>query len=242
MNTKRYYIIDYIRVFVIINMILYHALWDMVHIFHSDYMWFKGSFCHIWQRIICITFIFISGFCWSISRNHLKRGIYILICSFIITAVTAVFMPESKVMFGILVLIGSSVIIMIPLEGLLKYINKFAGLILSVLLYIFFYNINKGYILFDIKVPDYLYNGSFMTYMGFMDKNFYSSDYFSIIPWIFIFFSGYFAFGIFSEKNMLYLLEGKPNKIVMGISRKSLLIYLIHQPIVYGILTLIYHK
>ena len=79
-----------------------------------------------------------------------------------------------------------------------------------------------------------------MTYIGFMDKSFHSSDYFSIIPWIFIFLSGYFAFGIMSERKLLYLLEGKFNKYIMEISRKSLIIYLIHQPVVYGILTLIY--
>lgn len=240
MNGKRYYIIDYIRVFVIINMILYHTVWDMVYMFGSDYMWFKSSFGHIWQSFICITFIFISGFCWPISRSHLKRGIYILVCSFIITAVTVIFIPKSAIKFGILTLIGSSVLIMIPLEKLLKYINNSLGLILSVLFYIFFYNINKGYILFGIRIPDCLYNGNFMTYIGFMDKSFHSSDYFSIIPWIFIFLSGYFAFGIMSERKLLYLLEGKFNKYIMEISRKSLIIYLIHQPIVYGILTLIY--
>lgn len=241
MEKERYYVIDFIRAFVILNMIIYHALWDIVYLFDRDIEWYVSDMGEIWQRFICITFIVLSGFCWSMSRNHVKRGIYTLVMGAVISVITMIFVPEGTIKYGILTMIGSAVLIMIPLEKVLKYANDWGGFILSILLYVFTKDINRGYLLFySVKVPEYLYRGEFMTYLGFEEEGFYSADYFSLIPWIFVFISGYFLYRIMKRKNLIMTLKGVPNHIIEGISRGSLVIYMLHQPVVYGLILGVY--
>ena len=242
MVKERYYVVDYIRVCVILNMIIYHTLWDIMYLFGKDIPWFISGVGNIWQKFICITFIILSGFCWSLSRNHIKRGIYILAMGFLISFVTTVFVPEGSIKYGILTMIGSSVIIMIPLEKALNKINSFAGLILSFALYIVLKDINMGYIFFHkVSLPKYLYKGELMTYMGFTEKGFYSADYFSLIPWIFMFIFGYFLYKVMKSKGWILYLKGVQNKLIEKISRGSLIIYMLHQPVVYGLLLAVFN-
>lgn len=242
MVKERYYVVDYIRVCVILNMIIYHTLWDIMYLFGKDIPWFISDVGNIWQKFICITFIILSGFCWSLSRNHIKRGIYILAMGFLISFVTTVFVPEGSIKYGILTMIGSSVIIMIPLEKALNKINSFAGLILSFALYIVLKDINTGYIFFHkVSLPKYLYKGELMTYMGFTEKGFYSADYFSLIPWIFMFIFGYFLYKVMKSKGWILYLKGVQNKLIEKISRGSLIIYMLHQPVVYGLLLAVFN-
>lgn len=239
MANKRYYILDYIRLFVIINMILYHLLWDMVYIFDVDFEWFRNS--HLWQRFICISFILLSGFCWSLSRRHIKRGVIILICGAVISIITTIFMPLQAVRFGILTFLGFSILLMIPLERALKCMNDVMGLITSLILFLLSYNINTGYLCFGtVELPEELYNGNLMTFIGFRDKSFYSTDYFSLFPWIFMFMAGYFLYRYMYRKNIMGMLEKGKNNIISIISSWGIVIYMIHQPIIYGILTLLF--
>ncbi|MDE7404312.1 MAG: DUF1624 domain-containing protein, partial [Lachnospiraceae bacterium] len=66
----RYGVLDGIRGFVVISMILYHACWDLVYIFGKDWSWYRGRGAYIWQQSICWSFILLSGFCWSLGKKH----------------------------------------------------------------------------------------------------------------------------------------------------------------------------
>lgn len=229
---NRYYRIDHIRAFVIINMIIYHAVWDMVYLLGYGIEWFTDMPGRIWQRFICIAFIMVSGFCWKLSRNHIKRGLIVFGGGIVVSVVTAVFMPEAEIRYGILTLIGSCVIIMIPFEKCLKYINSIAGFALSVVMYILFKDVTRGYIA-GVHMPEALYKGDIMTYIGFKEEGFVSADYFPLLPWMFLFTGGYFLYRVLKENNMLELVRGRKNTFTESISRRSFIIYLIHQPVVY---------
>lgn len=231
---KRYYVIDYLRAFVIINMIIYHLLWDMVYLCGHNIMWFNDIAGVIWQRFICISFIMISGFCWSFSKNHIKRGLVILCAGAAVSLVTAVFMPEAAIRYGILTLIGSAVVIMVPAERGFVHINAAAGLIISIVLFFIFRDTAKGYIA-GFNVPEIFYSGGIMNYIGFMEEGFVSADYFPLLPWLFLFFAGYFLCRVLMENNLLENLKGRNIPFISAVSRNSLLIYLIHQPVVYSI-------
>ena len=90
-------------------MIIYHAVWDLVYIFGCDWKWYKSDMAFYWQQSICWSFIFISGFCWKMSKRNLRRGLQVFGGGLVITFATLVFMPDSRVIFGVLTLIGSSI-------------------------------------------------------------------------------------------------------------------------------------
>lgn len=238
----RYYVLDTVRGINIISMILYHFVWDVVYITGVKWLWFEYGIGYVWQQVICWIFILLSGFCWSMGKNQWKRGVLIFAAGIIISVVTTIFVPEQKVMFGILTLLGSSMLLMIPLQKIFVKISPVVGICMSSLLFFLLRNINTGYIGFENlnikKIPSFFYKNDFTAYLGFPGPHFESTDYFSLFPWIFLFIAGYFLYHIISQKNKMFLFSHKGINVIEFIGRHSLLIYLLHQPVIYVFLIL----
>lgn len=252
MQTKksfgRLHFVDEYRGFVILNMIAYHAIWDLVYIFGENWQWYKSDIGHVWQQWICWSFILISGFCWQMGKNPWKKGVIVYACGVVVSLVTVVFMPQSRVMFGVLTLLGSSMLLMIPLDLLCRHIQPIIGAVISFLLFLFTYPVNRGYFGFGEQklflLPNEWYANAFTTYIGFTEEGFFSTDYFSILPWFFLFLTGYFCYGAVFHRKPKCGIENCPLVLFLQkslcpplgwIGRKSLIIYMLHQPVVYGI-------
>lgn len=245
----RLYLIDEYRGFWIANMIIYHGIWDLVYIFGCDWQWFRSDFAFVWQQWGCWSFIFISGFCWQMSRQNLKRGVQVFGAGLIITLATVLFMPDSRVLFGVLTLLGSSMLLMIPCNKVFQRINPWIGAVASFLVFLFVYPVNDGYFGFGgvemLTLPRELYSSWIGSYLGFTEPGFWSTDYFSILPWFFMYLVGYFTYSVVfkgKEGRGKALTKRVMEKSIcppLGwIGRNSLIIYMLHQPVIYGILIL----
>lgn len=244
MNTKRYYILDGIRGFALVNMLIYHGVWDLVYMFGCDWQWYRSELAYAWQQYICWTFIFLSGFCFPFGKKKLKRGLIVFISGLLISIVTLVAMPENCVIFGILTLIGSCMLLMIPLEQILKKVPPVIGLLFGFMLFFFTRNVNQGCLGFGdlrlVALPEHWYRNLFTTYLGFPTPDFYSTDYFSLFPWIFLFVTGYFANCFLRQKNLLSHLQPCKIKPLEWIGQHTLGIYIVHQPLIYLVLTVFF--
>jgi uncharacterized membrane protein len=231
-------------------MIIYHTLYDLVYIFDCNIAWFDGPAGIVFERFICISFILISGLCINLSKNIFKRGLTVFSAGVLVTVITLVFMPEERIIFGILTFIGSAMLLTGLMNRLLKRINPYILFAVSLILFITLYNVNDGYLGFygiiKLFVPSILYNGYIMTFLGFPFGEFFSSDYFSFFPWYFLFLSGY-ASGRIIKIDEVLKTEGIKKKVLTYkiplltfLGQRSLLIYLIHQPIIYFILLLLF--
>lgn len=240
MRDKRYVLLDEIRGFALLNMIAYHALWDLVYIFGMDLPWYKSDGAYLWQQGICWTFIMISGFCWPLGRHAQRRGLIVFAGGILITAITVALMPQDRVVFGILTLIGSCMLIMSILDRVLQKVPSFLGVLVSLILFCLTRNVNDGYLGFEavniVKLPDALYCNLFTTYLGFPENGFYSTDYFSLFPWMFLFITGYFLHKNLLHNNKLAFFEKGRLAWAAYLGRHSFEIYMIHQPALYLIL------
>lgn len=241
MKTDRYHLIDTLRGFALINMFIYHTLWSMANIFHYKISWFPSFHTYLWQQSGASLFIILSGFCWALSKKHLKRSLVVLSCALIIFICTYFFSKSSVITFGILSFIGSAMLIMLPLAKILKHLPPTGGLILSLILFFALKHVPHGYCgigSLHWQLPQNLYNGYFTAFIGMPPDNFYSADYFPLIPWLFMYTAGYFAY------YLLMPLLSKTNMLNYNISpltflgKNSLLTYLLHQPIIYCLLLL----
>ena len=146
---RRIAALDALRGLNLLSMIAYHICWDLVYLFGMDWSWYRGTGAYIWQQSICWTFILLSGFCWPMGRRPLRRGLTVFACGWIITLVTVIFMPDEQIWFGVLTLIGSCMLLLIPLERGLRYVPAGAGLAVSAALFALLRNVNRGTLGFE---------------------------------------------------------------------------------------------
>ena len=242
-DRPRYYALDDIRGITLISMIFYHAMWDIVFILGKDIKWYNEAPGYIWQQSIGWTFILLSGFCWQLGRHRLKRSITVFMAGLLVTAVTLLAMPQNRVIFGVLTFIGSAMFIMIPFDKFLRKCKAGVGLALSLALFFISRDINSGWIGFEsirlVKVPQFFYDNLFTTYLGFPNRGFFSTDYYSLFPWLFLFMAGYFLYNILEKSGFLKSLSKSIFPGVGILGRFSLIIYMVHQPLIYLVILMI---
>lgn len=241
---KRYGVLDGIRGWTLLNMILYHAVWDLVYLFGVNWPWFNGPLVFWWQQSICWTFIFLSGFCVSMGRRKMRRGVQVLVASGLVSAVTLLAVPEAPILFGVLTLLGACMLLTAWAQPLLDRIPAGAGLPASLTLFFLTRNVNIGTLGFGpwnlLALPQGLYRNLFTAFLGFPTEEFYSTDYFSLFPWCFLFLAGLFAFRLCREGRALSHLAARPPEPLGTLGRYSLPLYLAHQPVLYGCLWLFF--
>lgn len=241
---KRFWEVDSLRGLAIVMMVVFHFIFDLNYFgiysfdIHSGFLWWLA-------RITASMFIFLVGLSLSLSyarttllnRNitekelflkYLKRGLKIFAYGLLITAVTYIFMGDGFIVFGILHFIGIAII----LEYVFikrKYINLFLG----------FAFIAAGIFLMSFRFDFYG-----LLWLGFIPNNFYTVDYFPLLPWL-----GIVSFGILLGNTLYekyvrqFKLPDLSSNLIVKISsflgKHSLLIYLIHQPIIILLLFLL---
>nr|WP_297873230.1 heparan-alpha-glucosaminide N-acetyltransferase domain-containing protein [uncultured Blautia sp.] len=232
---KRLLLLDGIRGFAIVNMVLFHFLYDVFVVCQLKTQWYLHPWVQLWQQMICWTFLLVSGCTWNMGKQRLKRGIILNLLGFAVTAATLLFLPEQVIWFGILNLIGCAYLLLIPFEKILKKIPPYLGMAGSFLFYFFFQNLERGYLGFGehalINIPARFCEFRLLTVLGLPYPGFYSSDYFPVFPWIFLFIAGYYLSLLLSKHPQLRKKFYPSVPLLSKIGQKSLLIYLLHQPV-----------
>ena len=175
-QSLRYRLLDELRGLNLINMMLYHGMWDVVFLFGITQKWYIGRPGFLWQQSICWVFLLLSGFCLPMGRHPFKRGAVVFGAGALVTAVTLLFLPEDVVWFGVLTLLGSSMLITAALDSLLRRIPPAAGVVVSAALFWVTYPTMRGFWNLPggrLALPQALYANGLTAYLGFMPKDFF---------------------------------------------------------------------
>ena len=112
---------------------------------------------------------------------------------------------------------------------------------MAFLIFLFTKNINSGYLgLGNFRIaelPVSWYSNYFTTFLGLPFRGFYSTDYFSLLPWFFLFLFGCFIGKWFKERKIPDFMMNKHSDFLCRIGSSTLAIYIVHQPIIYGVLS-----
>ena len=231
--TKRFWEIDFLRGIAIISMIIFHIAFDLNYfrVFNFD---IGNIYWTIFRKSIFVLFFLLVGISLSLSHSknkqfldYLKRGLKIFFWGLIITLVTVIFMQQGYVLFGVLHFIGLSIILVYPFLKF-SYLNLiFEVPIISIGLYLFNFS-------FDFQ---------WLLWLGFRPNHFQTVDYFPLLPYF-----GIILIGIFLGKKLYpnalraFKLKDSPRQPIMRfvefLGKKSLLIYLIHQPVIIGLIVI----
>jgi uncharacterized membrane protein len=224
----RYWEIDFARGTAIIMMVLSNFITDLQYFF--DYTSYN-TFWWFFARLTAFMFILIVGLSLTISHSrtsegfnkYLKRGTKIFTLGLIITLSSYFFIPADYIRFGVLHLIGLSIILTYPFLRFKKPIIAVTGITCILL----------GVIIKSISIkPTWLF------WLGLTASNFSSVDFFPLLPWLGIVLLGiWLGKTIYPKGRRKFIVPDWDNKI-SKIGRYSLYIYLAHQPVLLGILFL----
>lgn len=232
MNNRRHSL-DTLRGLTLLSMMAYHACWDLVYLFGKDWSWYGSFPAHVWQQSICWTFILLSGYCFHLGRRQVRRGLLALAGSAAVSL--GGLAAGSPIWWGVLTLLGTAQLVTVPLDGLLHRVPPRLGVAASFSLFLLLRDVNAGYLGFEgvrvLALPEAWYRGFFTAFLGFPGPGFRSADYFSLLPWLFLFWTGWFLYRLRPEPEREIRLPG-----VTALGRHSLLAYLLHQPVIYGVL------
>jgi uncharacterized membrane protein len=229
---NRFWEIDTMRGVAICMMVLFHTLFDLTFLGVAA-IEVSSGFWRYFAYVTAFLFVFLVGVSLTISSAHarrvlpkrtyylkyIQRGLFIFGLGLAITLVTWLIIGPWFIRFGILHLIGISIILSIPLLRF-KWINLVAGILI----------IFAGVMVHTIRGPDWL------LFLGIHSPSFYTVDYTPLLPWF-----GVVLLGIFLG-NLAYP-EGKRRWMVPDLKfplrdglvllgRHSLAIYVVHQPII----------
>jgi uncharacterized membrane protein len=219
----RYWEIDAIRGLAVLLMIAYHAIFDITY-FGS------GSVPINFAYAVASIFILTSGISLSISYSRAsrfakfaKRGIKLLVVGFVITGVSYMLLREGVIVFGVIHFFGVTSFLIYFVLRFVK--SKWIFLLLGILV------IASG-----IVVNDFIAENNYFVWLGLKTANFFTFDYFPLLPWF-----GVMLLGVFLGKTFypsgkrgfkIFEIKGIPASIVTFLGKHSLAIYIIHQPII----------
>ena len=242
-NRPHYGLLDTVRGLCILSMVAYHGMYDLVDIFGLPSAWYTGLPGYIWQQSICWTFILLSGMCWQLSRHHVKRGLLLVGCGAAISLITWLAMPSQRILYGVLNLLGLSALLLIPLDKVFRKIPAWAGLGGALLLFALTKNVSRGSLGFEglvlCRLPRWLYATDLLAVVGFPSPSFWSTDYFPLLPWFFLFCAGYFLWSLLDKSPRAKALLQPGLRPLSFLGRHSLVIYLIHQPALMAVFTVL---
>lgn len=240
-KAKRVGLLDDLRGLLIIGMVIYHFIFDIIDVYGITNSLLDLPFV-IFTRILGASlFIFIAGSMCNYSRNNLKRGLIALAIAMSITIITGFVIPSQSVKFGIIHFMGVAMILYHLLAKLLEKIPTMVGSIASLFLFLVSFHLPNGYLgfqnLFVIPLPKSLYFANYYPF-GFSAPSFSSVDYYPIFPWIFMFFTGYFIGRLIKQGLFPAFFYKTYNRFFNYMGKHTLLIYIVHQPILYTLTVL----
>ncbi len=241
--SRRIYLLDEVRGFAIVCMVFFHAFYTMAYMFGWK---IGGVLLELFmpaEPYFAAAFVLISGISSRLSRSNALRGARLAVIAALLTVVTVVLdnvfgMSGSSIYFGILHLLSAGMLFYAATEKWLEKIPVWVTVPLCAILFALTYNMQYGTFGFGpiaVDIPVSL-AGQAAFYPFFTNaRSFVSSDYFPLLPWLFMFVIGtalgkYFKLGKIPK--FFYPSHFKPLSFC---GRHSLLIYLAHQPLIYGI-------
>ncbi|MGE4588588.1 MAG: heparan-alpha-glucosaminide N-acetyltransferase [Acidaminococcaceae bacterium] len=243
MERLRYGLIDTLRGAAIFGVIVYHFIYDLIHFYSMEIPWFYSTPVYLVQQAGVWLFVFISGAMSLCAKNPLRNGLLLVGCGLMITLATYFYSPANIIVFGILSLLGWAAIITVLARPILEKIPIKLGLALSLFLFFLTHEMAEGRLsLLQVHVYDLplsWYDSRFLFPLGLPHASFTSADYFPLLPWIFAYWLGYFCWQMTDEElREKYFFRQLSGFAFMG--RHSLFLYLIHQPIILAVISLVF--
>lgn len=233
-------LIDSLRGVALIAMASYHFTWDLEFFGYLDPGTATHGFFRFYARSIASTFLFLAGVSLVLAhtpsiRWHAfwKRFAVVAGAALAISIATLIAFPGEWIFFGILHNIAAASLIGIAFLYLPAFAAGLAALVIVAGMVVD-YSLMPG--LLDSPV----FNSRLLSWIGFAEIPPRSNDYVPLFPWLAALLAGTALTRLALAKGWLTKLaswQTQPN-LLSKAGRHSLIIYLVHQPILIGLVYL----
>lgn len=221
MKQGRIWEIDYLRVFAIGLMIVYHIAFELYAILGVEIAFDTGFW--YWYAKLSAIFILVAGISAGFSKNLLHKGVKLLAVAVGISVVTYFALGRLYVRFGIIHFLGVCTLLYLPLRKLKVWI-------LAILA--------AGIAMATPVIEQINIQSAVLLPLGIVYPEFETVDYFPLFPYLSVYMLGIIAYKLHYHKGRSLFNFSLHNRLIEKISRNSLLIYILHQPIIVGLLLL----
>ncbi len=215
--------LDFFRGIALLLMVYFHLVYDLSDIFNQPVTYSTGINFYI-GKVSVMMFMVISAISCQLSRNNFKRGLRLFLLALAVTIATHLWNADYEIRFGILHFLGIC-LMLYPLLDRLNIPLLSLGALASIVTGNELSSMSTGY--------------QFLFPLGLRAPGFISADYYPLLPWIGVFLIGMIMGRIFynQKKSKVPPLFKHADPISYAGSH-TLIIYLIHQPLLIGLLSL----
>ncbi|MDR6901896.1 DUF1624 domain-containing protein [Rhizobium miluonense] len=240
-KTPRIGILDTARGAALLAMASYHGTWDFEFFGYLDSGTAETGWLKLYARAIASTFLFLAGFSLVLAntpeirwRSYWRRLGMIVAAAAAISLVTFIGMSDEWIFFGILHGIAAASLIGLLFLRLPAFLTLLVAALLTV-----------GIVIDNVIAPLSLHSTFFDTpwlwWVGLSENIQRSNDYVPLFPWLTPFL---FGLGIAQLALSLGWLKhlakfGPGRNLVARAGRHSLIFYLVHQPVLFGLVYLL---
>ena len=225
---RRFDVLDGWRTLAIALMTVYHFLYDLALFGVISWQQLFSPALNVMQKITCGSFILLAGASARFSRSNLRRGIIVLAAG--IAVELGALVGGQIIHFGILHFMGVSMVLYHFLGKSLQKCPPAILLAVSAVLY----GLTAWWTSVTTVSVGWLYP------LGLLSPGFHSADYFPLLPWFFLFLAGTVLGGWCLDHRDNRLLTLPLPGFLTWPGRHSLLIYVLHQPVLFGVSYLIW--
>ena len=228
--SKRIWELDALRGLALLGMMGIHFVYDLVDLF-GVWNWQQPAWYLFFKNNYGAVFFLISGISATLGSHPVKRGAQVFLCGFLCTGVTLAmyllgFAGKGIIIYiGVLQCLGLCMMLWPLFRRCPDWTLTALGLAMTI----------AGWYLRTQAFPFWL-----LTPLGFAPYGFTSSDYFPLLPNF-----GYFLLGAvvgkraYAGRKSLFPRETPPLGLFRWMGRHSLMIYLLHQPVLAAIVAAI---
>ena len=217
-------LMDALRGLAVCLMVLHHFLYDLCAFLGAPWWLFTNPVFDVLHYFFAGLFIFLSGISSDFSRSNLKRGAKAMALALGITLVT--YFMDMTIVFGVLHLLASCMLLFGLTRKLWEALPAWVLPVLCLALIFLTAPCADGV---TTQTPQ-------LWLFGFTTPDFASADYFPLLPHLFMFLAGTFI-GIYAANGRFPTFTyRRRSRALCFLGRHALVIYIAHQPIIYGIL------
>lgn len=232
MRAPRLAVIDLARGLAVIAMVIYHLSWDLSWFGFVQWPVAQGFGWRLFAASIAGSFLFLAGVSLDLAHHEAirwqafwRRLATIAAAAAAVSLVTYFAFADSFVRFGILHSIAAASLIALPFARLPSWTVLAAALFFLTL---------------PLWATSSVFDGPLWLWTGLGKTGFASVDYVPVAPWTGVTLAGlslskgFRKLGVWQKLSVLGF-EGASGKGLRLTGRHSLTIYLLHQPVLYGL-------